>query len=73
MTDSWLTSLLRGRVLAAVAGSASASLSLTAVASGALNEWTATLNGVLALVTVVAAIASKLREIWRGQDADADT
>lgn len=67
MPDSILTSLLRGRALAATASAVVLGSSTATLITGTLNEWTVILNTVLAFVSVIAAIASKMREIWRGQ------
>lgn len=65
--DTFLQSLLRGRMLAAVAGTAAAGLSGTAALTGAINDATAIVTAALALVSAVAALYSKLREIKQGR------
>jgi hypothetical protein len=65
MQDSLIKSLVRGRVLAA-ATSAAAGTSVVAVATGWADDAALMLTAVLNAVSVLAAIASKVREIWRG-------
>ena len=61
--DSLLRSLLRGRVLATVASSAIVGTSTASMMTDSVNEWVLTANAILALVSALAAIASKLREL----------
>ena len=65
--DSILKSLLRGRLLAAVAGSSIAAGSLLELTANATDELTAVINSVLGLVAALAALYSKLREIRTGE------
>lgn len=65
--DSLFQSLLRGRVLATVASSAIVGTSTASMLTNSVNEWVVTANALLALVSALAALASKLREI-RGKD-----
>lgn len=65
--DTFLQSLLRGRMLATVAGASAAGLSSTAALTGALNEAAAVVTALLALVSACAALYSKLREFKKGQ------
>jgi uncharacterized membrane protein YccC len=67
--DSILQSLARGRILATVAGTTAASVSLTATATGHLNEITALMTALLAFVSAGAALYSKIREIRKANDA----
>ena len=59
--DSILESLIRGRLLAAVAGSSIAAGSLLELTVNATDELTAVINSVLGLVAALAALYSKLR------------
>ena len=61
--DSILESLLRGRLLAAAAGSGVAAGSLLELTVNATDELTAVINSVLGLVAALAALYSKLREM----------
>ncbi len=63
MTDPILTSLLRGRVLAAVTGTAAAGSSAVAAITGTVNEAVLLINALLALIAALAAIYSKLRDL----------
>lgn len=65
--DTLVQSLLRGRVLAATAATGIVASSVTATITGSVNDATALLNAVLALVSAWAAIVSKLREL-RGKE-----
>jgi hypothetical protein len=62
-TDTILQSLMRGRLRAAVASAVVASTGTAAMLTGTMNEWIVLLNTLLALVSAISAIASKLREI----------
>jgi hypothetical protein len=68
--DSILESLIRGRLLAAVAGSSIAAGSLLELTANAADEMTAVINSVLGLVAALAAVYSKLREIRTGARGD---
>ena len=61
--DTILQSLIRGRLLAAVAGSGVAAGSLLELTVNATDELTAVINSVLGLVAALAALYSKLREM----------
>ena len=63
MIDSLTKSLVRGRMLAAVAGTSAAGISTTAALTDAVNEATALATALLALISALAAIYSKLREM----------
>ena len=63
MKDSLIQSLLRGRLLAATAATAAAGFSTASVVSGTVDDWTAALNAILMLISAIAAIVSKFREI----------
>jgi hypothetical protein len=65
--DTILESLIRGRLLAAVAGSGIAAGSLLELTANATDELTAVINSVLGLVAALAAVYSKLREMQRGE------
>ena len=67
MIDSLTKSLVRGRMLAAVAGTSAAGISTTAAITDHINEATALATAVLAFVSAIAALFSKLREM-RGKD-----
>jgi hypothetical protein len=62
-SDSLLQSLFRGRLLAASAATAAAGVSASTLVTGNVDEWTAALNAILMLISALAAIISKLREI----------
>ncbi len=62
-TDTLIQSLMRGRMLAVAASTVVASTGTAAMISGQMNEWLVALNTLLAVVSALAAIASKLREI----------
>lgn len=66
--DSVIKSLLRGRVLATVTGAAAAGLSGAAAITGALNEATAVVTALLALISSLAALYSKIRELDTNRD-----
>jgi hypothetical protein len=66
-TDTILQSFLRGRMLAATAATTIASTGTAAVLTGQINEWLLVLNTLLAFVSAIAAIVSKLREIKNGR------
>jgi len=74
MKDTLIQSLLRGRMLAVAASTVVASTGTAAMLAGQMNEWLVVLNTLLALVSAIAAIASKLREIrWKtGADGNDD-
>ena len=61
--DTIVQSFMRGRMLAVAASTAVASTGTAAMLTGAMNEWIILLNTLLALVSAISAIASKLREI----------
>jgi hypothetical protein len=63
MKDTLTQSFMRGRLLAVAASTAVASTGTAAMLTGYMNEWLIVLNTILALVSALAAIASKLREI----------
>jgi hypothetical protein len=63
--DSIFTSLLRGRMMAAVASLAVAGVSTSAALTDAANEATALTTALLALISALAAIVSKIRELRR--------
>jgi hypothetical protein len=63
MKDTLLQSFLRGRLRAAAASAVVASTGTAAMLTGAMDEWIVALNTLLALVSAISAIASKLREI----------
>ena len=61
--DTIVQSFMRGRMLAVAASTAVASTGTAAMLTGHMNEWLVALNTLLALVSAIADIASKLREI----------
>ena len=61
--DTIIESLLRGRLLAAAAGSSIAAGSLLELTVSATDELTAVINSILGLVAALAALYSKLREM----------
>ena len=63
MIDSITKSLLRGRMLAAVSGASAAGISTTAAITDTVNEATALATALLALISALAAVYSKLREM----------
>jgi hypothetical protein len=69
MTDSIFTSLIRGRILSTVAGTASAAVatSMLSGATGTINELALFITALLGLVSAIAALYSKLREMARAQ------
>lgn len=68
--DTVIKSLLRGRVLSATTGLAAAGLSGGAAITDSLNEATAVVTALLALVSACAALYSKVREIKKGSTND---
>ena len=67
MTDTIIQSLMRGRLLAAVAGSGVAGGSILELTTTATEEMTAVVNAILGLIAALAAVYSKLRELRRAE------